>query len=164
MYYSFPTDPGTTAEANCSDGDIRLAGGSNPLEGRVEICFNRAWGTVCSKGFGEGEAQVVCNLVDTITGSTHNKSIPLRDAEFGEGEGPIFLENLGCNGSESQLVGSDGCFLESAVGIHTCDHSEDAGVMCTGTYIVTVYNILMYAYVYASIVYLNWMWCFKEVS
>ena len=28
-------------------GDIRLFGGSNEREGRVEVCTGRVWGTVC---------------------------------------------------------------------------------------------------------------------
>ena len=34
--------------SNCKDGDVRLEGGQTKYEGRVEICINKAWGTVCS--------------------------------------------------------------------------------------------------------------------
>ena len=40
---------------------MRLVGGSNPLEGRVEVCINRAWGTVCDNGFSSEDATVICN-------------------------------------------------------------------------------------------------------
>ena len=47
--------------ANCTDGEMRLFGGSSPLEGRVEICANRAWGTVCGQfTWRFSEANVVC--------------------------------------------------------------------------------------------------------
>ena len=38
----------TVVQSNCSDGDVRLVGGSNEYEGRVEICINQVWGTICS--------------------------------------------------------------------------------------------------------------------
>lgn len=44
----------------CVDGDIRLIGGSTVLEGRVELCKNNAWGTVCDDGWDHFSARVVC--------------------------------------------------------------------------------------------------------
>ncbi len=44
----------------CSDGEIRLVGG-NVISGRLELCINNAWGTVCEEGFTADDAQVVCN-------------------------------------------------------------------------------------------------------
>lgn len=49
-----------TPAGNCSNGDIRLADGRSVLEGRVEICFNNAWGTVCGDTFSSYDAHVVC--------------------------------------------------------------------------------------------------------
>ena len=39
---------------------MRLIGGSNPLEGRVEVCYYNQWGTVCDGMWGTEEAMVVC--------------------------------------------------------------------------------------------------------
>jgi len=53
--------------SNCTDGDVRLVdvvmpdGGEGVVAGRVEICFNSVWGTVCSSGFADlDSAAVVC--------------------------------------------------------------------------------------------------------
>ena len=35
-----------------------------------------------------------------------------------------------CSGSESSLLD---CVASADIGIHDCDHSEDAGVRCEGT-------------------------------
>lgn len=45
----------------CTDGEVRLVGGSNQLEGRVEICINKAWGTVCDNGFNQEDAVIICD-------------------------------------------------------------------------------------------------------
>ena len=48
------------APANCSNGDIRLVGGQRSSEGRIEMCQNRAWGTITDDGWGVVDARVAC--------------------------------------------------------------------------------------------------------
>ena len=43
----------------CTNGEVRLAGGSK-TEGRVEICYNDVWGTVCDDLLDNNDARVVC--------------------------------------------------------------------------------------------------------
>ncbi len=50
----------TFSLAVCSQGDIRLVGGTDERQGRVEVCNNNAWGTVCDDAFGAADARVVC--------------------------------------------------------------------------------------------------------
>ena len=44
----------------CHDGDIRLAGGRNATEGRLEFCYGGVWGTVCRDRWGTPDARVAC--------------------------------------------------------------------------------------------------------
>jgi len=46
--------------APCTNGQLRLAGGNIPNEGRVEICIDNLWGTMCYDSWGSADATVVC--------------------------------------------------------------------------------------------------------
>ena len=64
------------ASGNCTYGDVRLVGGSNQYEGRVEVCINDQWGTVCDDGWSSVDASLVCKQLGyAITGSECNYSL-----------------------------------------------------------------------------------------
>ena len=50
----------STVIAICSDGDVRLVGGAGDREGRVEVCFNETWGTVCDTFWSSSDGSVAC--------------------------------------------------------------------------------------------------------
>lgn len=56
-------DAVTTPNGNCSHGQLRLVNGSNTIEGRLEICVNSAWGSVCGNSFSSDDANVACRVL-----------------------------------------------------------------------------------------------------
>ena len=65
-------------------------------------------------------------------------AIPLQSASFGEATGSIYLDSVACTGEELDLLQCQA----SPVGVHNCDHTEDAGVRCGGTHDCEVISVL----------------------
>ena len=44
----------------CEEQSMRLEDGRTPTEGRLEVCIEGQWGTVCEKNFNKVEARITC--------------------------------------------------------------------------------------------------------
>ena len=110
------------SEAGHVDGDLRLVGGEEDHEGRVEVYHDGEWGTVCDDYWGIADARVACRQL----GFANANEAPRR-ARFGEGGGPIWMDNMDCTGAETVLAD---CQFRGW-GVHNCRHREDAGAVCT---------------------------------
>uniref|UniRef100_A0A4W3GZY3 Neurotrypsin n=1 Tax=Callorhinchus milii TaxID=7868 RepID=A0A4W3GZY3_CALMI len=115
-----PEETNKITESNVGP-PIRLVDGEASKEGRVEVYFNREWGSVCDDDWTNREAVVVCRQLG-YNGPAKARTM----AYFGEGQGPIHLDNVKCMGHEYSLSDCD----TQDFGIHNCLHSEDAGVIC----------------------------------
>ena len=56
-----------TSEPECVPGDARLAGGLKSNEGRVEVCIDGFWGTVCEEGWDDEDAIVICKQLGLLS-------------------------------------------------------------------------------------------------
>nr|XP_042140698.1 deleted in malignant brain tumors 1 protein-like isoform X3 [Peromyscus maniculatus bairdii] len=101
---------------------VRLVNGKSQCEGRVEVYFNGTWGSVCDDLWSIQAAQVVCQQL----GCGVALAAP-RSSLFGDGSGPIFLDDVKCLGTETNL----GHCRHLGLSVHNCDHHEDAGAICS---------------------------------
>ena len=129
----------------CYTGVMRLVGGDTEAEGRLEICINNRWETVCDNVWTDNHTAVVCRHLgfnDNI-GGTHKQSIATlvvylgntstgsgstyyTSERFGEGTGPIFIDYINCTGSEPGIWEKCSHFTH----YYGCSHNDDVGVQC----------------------------------
>ena len=88
----------------------------------MEVNYNGVWGTVCDDGWDLNDAQVVCTEL-----GYGNATAARHSAFYGQGSGPIWLDNVNCVGTEGTIRSCS----HAGWGNHNCRHSEDASINCT---------------------------------
>ena len=99
--------------------------------------YNNTWGSVCDVGWSMNDAAVVCRELG-FPGAISSTCC----ASFGQGTGPIWLDDVRCTGSETRI---GYCAHRGWGRLRSCSHSQDAGVNCQGEYIlVCILSYVLY--------------------
>ena len=110
--------------AALNNGALRLVDtGSTQFGGRLEVYYNNEWGTVCDDAWGLSDASVACRQMGFV-GVSASASFIFGSGAFSQS---IWLDDVSCNGSESQLIDCS----HAGIGFHNCSHSNDVGIVCT---------------------------------
>ncbi|KAK7124630.1 hypothetical protein R3I94_018871 [Phoxinus phoxinus] len=109
------------SEVKCGNAAVRLVGGGHRCGGRVEV-WRGSWGTVCDDKWDVEDANVVCSQL----GCGYAVSVSGQGEPYGQGSGPIHLDELNCTGIERSLWE-----CPTLTQGHDCGHKEDAGVVCS---------------------------------
>ena len=120
------------------DPTMRLVGGSL-YEGRVEVNYTGVWGTVCDDGWDDIDAGVVCRQL-----GFGSAGLAVYSARFGEGSGPIWLDDVLCTGNEPILAKCGHLGIDV---VRSCNHSSDAGVKCLGGQGLYAMSIASHSYI-----------------
>jgi len=114
---------------HCNDASVQCSYGMSPVRlvdggashGRVEVYYNKTWGTVCDDSWHISDPSVLCHQL----GFSGALSAPCC-AAYGEGSDPIWLDDVRCQGEEESLLNC----LHDDWGSHNCGHDEDASIVC----------------------------------
>ncbi|XP_046542992.1 uncharacterized protein LOC124253292 [Haliotis rubra] len=114
-----------TSTPNPAETFVRLVGGPTAYQGRVEVFAFGSWGTVCDTTWDVNDAAVICSMLGYSDFSSGG--FVQRQAGYGEGTGPVWLDSVACVGSEVTITQCP----RGVWGTNGCGHDHDAGVTCS---------------------------------
>ncbi|XP_071804947.1 uncharacterized protein [Asterias amurensis] len=99
---------------------LRLAGGTDQSNGRVEVFSEGQWSTVCDEEWVFTNAQVICRQLGFGSADP-----TLFQAFYGEGSGPVLMDDVLCKGTEATFMS-----CSKSPRQNECPHNTDVGVIC----------------------------------
>ena len=112
----------STATYTVADYNVRLSGGIEPYEGRVEVKHDNKWKTVCDKEWDIDDAQVICKQLGYRGAIKATKG-------FSKGPLEIFTSHVRCTGTETYIKNCHKDYRDGEFDTE-CNASTNAGVKC----------------------------------
>lgn len=129
--------------AACENGTVRLYSESGSYfrrYGRVQVCVNNVWGTVCDHFWDDLDASVVCRMLgysphgrmqrrnnnSHVTCMYHYSGASALINSYTEGTWYVHIRDLNCTGNESSIWD---CPM-NGLSDYSCNHYDDASVIC----------------------------------
>ncbi len=103
--------------------------GAAQNEGRIEVNYKGAFGSVCGDSFGTSEAATVCHQLGFAGVS---RGAPC--CQFGQTSGEIWWDNVDCGTGEVWLANC----IHRRWGVEDCRHGQDVGEVCNGMLIICI--------------------------
>ena len=113
----------------CSDREIRLSGSSSKTAGRVEVCVESVWTSLCDQSWDLSDAMVACRHL----GYSPYGAMPTYGC-YTEEQLSFGITSLNCNGLEQSLFNCS----HSNPSLHNCASYNDAGLLCQGNVLFTI--------------------------
>ena len=104
---------------------LRLVGGNDNLEGRIEILYYGIWGFVCYRSFGFNDANVACRQL----GFPGAIKVIQRSQLSSKSVVPLWLSFVQCFGNETGL---EQCSHQGFGNPGYCNQYDYVGVQCIG--------------------------------
>ena len=112
---------------------------SNPSHGRLEVCLDDRWGTVCNShnpgtsNFTKSDTQVACYQMGFAGSSDKNFASSCKERVTCAGiEESIWMTDVNCTGKEQYLTSCH--FNDPKESNWYCSHSDDVMISCSGRF------------------------------
>ena len=122
--------------AGAENGELRLEGGANALEGRLEVFHNGEWGTVCDDRL-DNAGNIAPALACRFMGYANGKWVPRGDIanmSVAPASQRIWLDDVRCHLGSNHWTGATPSKLHHCYhagwGLNNCTHDEDVHLRC----------------------------------
>ena len=122
--------------AGAENGELRLEGGANALEGRLEVFHNGEWGTVCDDRL-DNAGNKMPAMACVFAGYANGKWVPRGDIanmSVAPASQRIWLDDVRCHLGSKHWTGEDPTKLHHCYhagwGNNNCTHEEDVHLRC----------------------------------